>query len=268
MPKSTISRPLPPVEYLHECFAYDPETGVLTWKERPREHFSRPGSHLNFLTRWAGRSAGAQSKLGYLHVGVDGTLHPVHRIAWALHYGAWPDRQLDHINLIKDDNRIANLRGVDNATNCRRQVRPRNNPSGCLGVFWNDKSGKWQARIKFMGKAYHLGMFTDKADAIAARKAADAQFGFAENHGQTDPGLASAAGPGRLRKDNKTGHVGAHLVRGRWVARLQVSGRQLHLGSFDTKEEAISARKAAEIQYGVAGRVLYGRGAIIQDPPT
>lgn len=270
MPRKTIARPLPPVEYLHECFHYSPETGVLTWRDRPRSHFASERAHLNFLSKWAGKGAGKMSELGYLHVGLAGNRYLAHRIAWVMYYGEHPAGGLDHINLVKDDNRITNLRDVDQATNSRGHVRSRANTSGFTGVSWHSRDGKWWAQIRVQGKGYDLGKYLDKGDAIAARKAANLRFGFSENHGKPSQCKVSSAGLGRLPKDNKSGYLGVHLNKrtGRWAANLYVDGRQRFLGYYDTREEAAAARRSAEIAHGVVGRPIYGSGAIIQDPPT
>lgn len=48
-----------------------------------------------------------------------------------------------------------------------------NNKSGVKGVCWNKGRGKWQAEITLKGKNKFLGRFTDKNDAIKARKEAE-----------------------------------------------------------------------------------------------
>lgn len=271
MPAPRLPQALPSVEYLRECWDYSPETGVLTWLERPREHFPSLGAHNGFLTRWSGKPAGGLSSIGYLRVGINGTMYLAHRVAWAIHYGEWPDRQLDHINLVRHDNRISNLREVDSSANRLRQVRSLTNTSGFTGVTWDRQRGKWSAQIVFKYQIHNLGRFLDKDDAIAARKAANLRFGFAENHGQTNPCETQPAEPGRLKRDNTSGHVGIRRATKSygWRASIGIAGKLLELGTFETKEEAIAARRAAEIKYGVADRVSYGSGpAILQDPPT
>ena len=55
------------------------------------------------------------------------------------------------------------------------------------------------------------------------------------------------------RKDNTSGITGVHWVEGKrrkkWVARITVNKKQKTLGYYNTKEEAIEARKQAEIEY-------------------
>ena len=184
MPKSTISRPLPPVEYLHECFRYSPETGVLTWKERPREHFASVRGYRIFTTQCAGRPAGSKAKIGYLAIGLDYTLYYVHRIAWVLHHGAEPVNLIDHVNGIKDDNRIINLRDVTRSGNARNAAKCQRNTSGHNGIYWDASERKWAAQIGVNKKKHYLGRYADIADAIAARQRANEQFGFSPRHGQ------------------------------------------------------------------------------------
>ena len=47
------------------------------------------------------------------------------------------------------------------------------NKSGCKGVYFQKKSGKWIAQIRFKKKCYYLGIFDKLEDAIKARKKAE-----------------------------------------------------------------------------------------------
>ena len=108
-------------ERLREVLAYDPDTGVFTWKAR-----TSPFSRVN-----VGDVAGNLRRDGYIEICVDGRKHQSHRLAWLYVYGEWPADQIDHINGIRTDNRIANLREANNAENhhnlrkarCRQQDR-------------------------------------------------------------------------------------------------------------------------------------------------
>lgn len=53
------------------------------------------------------------------------------------------------------------------------------------------------------------------------------------------------------RKDNRTGVRGVSFEPkyGRWRSRIQVNGKHIHLGYFDSIEEAIQARKEAEVKH-------------------
>jgi hypothetical protein len=55
----------------------------------------------------------------------------------------------------------------------------------------------------------------------------------------------------KLRYDNKSGYAGVDYRKDfkKWRARICVDYKMIHLGLFDTKEEAIEARQKAEIEY-------------------
>jgi hypothetical protein len=170
------AKPLPPVEYLRQRLRYEPETGKLYWREHP----NMP-THWN--TRYAGTEAFTANFKGYRHGTFDYGRYLAHRVAWALHHGHWPDNTLDHVNHDPADNRIENLRQVSQSDNMKNMKRHRNNTSGTTGVFWHSRRRKWLVNIRAHGRTLHLGYFADKQDAVAARKAAEARYGFHPNHG-------------------------------------------------------------------------------------
>lgn len=53
----------------------------------------------------------------------------------------------------------------------------------------------------------------------------------------------------RIPKNNKVGVKGVHIDRGQYRAVIYVKSRKIHLGRFDTLEEAAAARKAGEAKY-------------------
>ncbi len=150
-------------------FVYDGQSGLLIRRCRQRR-------------RLAGEVAGSidarTPELKYLRVNVLGRLMRVHRIAWMLHYGSWPDGVIDHINGIGLDNRIANLRCVTHQKNCSNRKMNSDNSSGFKGVFWHKGCKRWTAKITVGGKQFHLGTFIDIKDAVRARKEAERKHGF------------------------------------------------------------------------------------------
>jgi len=60
----------------------------------------------------------------------------------------------------------------------------KDNTSGVVGVCWDKRARKWQASITLDGRTKGIGNFKSKADAIAARKAAEIDHCFHENHGR------------------------------------------------------------------------------------
>ncbi len=96
----------------------------------------------------------------------------LHRAAWLYVYGSWPAGVIDHINGVKHDNRIANLRDVTRSENQHNRRSHINNWVGCPGVTWSAVACKWRVRITLNNEEEHLGLFSNLLDAIAARKTA------------------------------------------------------------------------------------------------
>lgn len=148
---------------LKEYLAYDQETGAITWLKT-----CGPSN--------IGDVAGCQNDgRGYSAIRFMRVLHRAHRIAWALHYGEWPALDIDHINTIRSDNRISNLRLCTPSQNQWNKPIQRNNTSGSKGVSWDKRAGKWQANIRVKGKQINLGRFPDIESASAAYTAASQQ---------------------------------------------------------------------------------------------
>lgn len=149
-------------EYLRLVLHYDPETGIFTWKVRAANSIK------------VGDVAGCLgSSTGYLQIRVHSRDYLAHRLAWLYVYGNWPEDQIDHINRIRTDNRIANLREASHKQNLQNASKRSDNTSGHTGVVWNKQCSKWRAKIRHNYREIHLGLFTDLAEAIAARKAAE-----------------------------------------------------------------------------------------------
>lgn len=156
--------PLPTTEYLRECFEYDPETGSMFWKIRPRHHFGSDRMWRSTNTRLAGRAVGSKPlSTGYRYVRVADQNVFLHRVIFKMMTGLEPP-QVDHINLLPGDNRWANLREADNARNMRNSVRGnRILPKGVTLV-----GSRYKARINHDGRQIHLGFHPSAAAAHAA----------------------------------------------------------------------------------------------------
>lgn len=168
---------LPCVDYLRKRFQYDPETGKLYWRPNaaaPRE----------WNSRWAGREAFTARTTGYRIGRLDGKNYLAHRVIWAILTGSWPTHQVDHVNGDREDNRVRNLREVSNTENARNATVSANNTSGVTGVWHDARRDRWVAEIKVDRRKRHLGSFATLEEAAAARKAAERQHGFHENHGK------------------------------------------------------------------------------------
>jgi len=173
-------RQLPSIDLLRQLLRYDPETGRLFWRERPLAMF-RDSSYGATATRsaewsakkWNSRHAGKEAFTaddggGYRRGQIFGGLHRGHRVIWAVHFGVWPEHEIDHINGDKSDNRISNLRAATSSENAWNKSAYVNNTSGFKGVAWNEKAGKWAANIKVFGVQKHIGYFDTPDEAHKA----------------------------------------------------------------------------------------------------
>jgi len=148
---------------LKEVLDYNPETGVFTWR--------KTNNQIN-----KGAIAGSPSSCGYIRFTVDGMRYAAHRLAWLYVYGEYPETDIDHVNRIRSDNRISNLRTASRAENCQNASKRKSNSSGVVGVCWNIGHKKWQARIMHNGKSIHLGYYEKIEDAASARLSAKRKY--------------------------------------------------------------------------------------------
>ena len=180
----------PSMRLLNRLVAYKPKTGALVWRARPvwifpnRGRGGRQMQSKRWNTRYAGREAFASiNSDGYKKGAILGFYYLSHRLAWALHHDEWPDSVIDHINGNKQDNRISNLRNVAQTENAKNRPLQSNNRSGSTGVCWRSDHQAWAVGIGVSGKTLHIGTFKNLDDAITARKAAEAKYGYHANHG-------------------------------------------------------------------------------------
>jgi len=177
-------------EKAKRTFRYEPETGRLFWaEERPVEDFSTVHGWRIWSGKHAGNEITCKHNGGYLKLGVTTKKgvrkeYLAHRVIWLLTTGAWPDNEIDHINGLRADNRIANLRAVTCDENAKNAKRRNDNLSGVVGVQRCKKSKKWVVRIKAENRNLYVGSYTLKSDAIAARKEADIKYGYHIGHGK------------------------------------------------------------------------------------
>ncbi len=102
--------------------------------------------------------------------------------------GAMPCDEIDHIDHDRCNNRWENLREVTHRENSMNTSMRSDNTSGAMGVSFAKREQKYNAYIHVDGKRKSLGYFEDINDAIAARVAAEVEFGYHVNHGITGIG--------------------------------------------------------------------------------
>lgn len=177
-------------DFLKECLDYDSLTGNFIWKVRPRSHFKADWSHRSWNLRWSGTVAGWKDRTShskdeyYWKISVNSVNYKAHRLAWVFITGEWPENVIDHINGNTLDNRSINIRSASDWDNATNQKRRKDNKSGVTGVGWQKAICKWYANGRINNDLQHLGFYTDKFEAICARKSWEIKNGFHINHGR------------------------------------------------------------------------------------
>lgn len=180
------NKPLPDPELVRKLLRYEPETGKLFWNYRPLNLFAQKANYITWNTRWAGKEAFTSiNRHGYRQGRIFKRVTQAHRVIWAIVTGRWPSEQIDHINGIRTDNRLGNLREVSSSENSKNKCQRSNNTSGVTGVSWSHDKRKWLADIRVNKKQIYIGRFDNFDDAVAARKEAERKYGFHENHGRS-----------------------------------------------------------------------------------
>ncbi|QGS16668.1 HNH endonuclease [Citrobacter portucalensis] len=133
---------------LKESVSYDEKTGIFRWIAKRQ----------NVV---AGRIAGHKDSLGYIRITISGKNYLAHRLAWLYVHGYMPEKEIDHINRIRNDNRITNLREATSQLNSLNTGMYKNNTSGSKGIYFNKRAKKWQAQILIDGKREYLGLYDD-----------------------------------------------------------------------------------------------------------
>ena len=140
---------------LTELLDYCAETGVFRWRQHRRK--CPPGT-----------IAGSKGAYGYNFVRVDYRRYAAHRLAWFWVHGVWPNGEIDHINHVRDDNRLENLRLANSSQNKHNALKKASSTSGYKGVHFHKTRQKWQARIRKDYTRHFLGWFDTPEEAAQA----------------------------------------------------------------------------------------------------
>jgi HNH endonuclease/AP2 domain len=152
---------------LKEVLDYNKDSGIFI-----RKTFS--GNYAGGTAKIGG-IAGTVTERGYIKIRVCGKKYLAHRLAWMYVYGEMP-ANIDHINGIKTDNRICNLRQATQIENGQNRAIHSKNTTGFAGVYFYKLTKKYKAQIGFNNKRYSLGYFESPEAAHKAYLEAKAKF--------------------------------------------------------------------------------------------
>jgi hypothetical protein len=146
------------IERLKDVLGYCEVTGNFYWRKK-----------LSKKTV-VGAFAGTSDLKGYRNIRIDGVIYRAHRLAWLYVYGEMPNGEVDHINGVKFDNKISNLRVTTRGENAQNQTRPsRRSTTGYLGVsVTKNKSNPFRAEIRINRVGRYLGVYETAKEAHEA----------------------------------------------------------------------------------------------------
>lgn len=125
-------------EYIKSHFHYYPDTGEIVRDDRKN-------------------SNGSLDKDGYLILKIKGKQHKAHRVAWLLYYGSFPQKEIDHINRKRTDNRICNLREATRLQNVLNTTRKPSPSTGICGIYITNAKGlKKKYTVSLKGKHFRF----------------------------------------------------------------------------------------------------------------
>ena len=145
-------------DILNKYFEYDKETGNLIRKVAISQ--SKIGDVAGYIKK----------SDGYVYIKFFGKTFLAHRLVWILHFGTNPSCDIDHINCIRNDNRIENLRIASRSKNLHNSSARARNTTGHKGITYVKKGKKkWQANVTIDYKYHYIGVFNSIEEAINAR---------------------------------------------------------------------------------------------------
>jgi hypothetical protein len=161
---------IPSPEFLSNRLRYEPDSGKLFWRDGRR----------------AGKEAFTYTNSAGYKVGNLGRVYLAHRVIWAISTGEWPSEEIDHVNGIRVDNRLCNLREASSRDNKKNRAIRSDNTHGVPGLSLHKRGKKrWQALISTPEKRnLSLGYYATKEEAIIARRAAEKALGYSPRHGR------------------------------------------------------------------------------------
>lgn len=158
------------VKRLRELVSVDYDTGEIFWKPRVDADFDAKGyggasgARKRFNSIYAGKRALAHKSNGYCKGRINGVELKAHRVVWAHFHGIWPVGEIDHINRVRDDNSISNLRDVSRMENALNK----DSPDRSVRPYIYKAEKPWFGQRSIGGVTYQIPPQKTEADAIKA----------------------------------------------------------------------------------------------------
>ena len=155
---------------LKSILHYDPLTGKFTW--------------IKCKAHWVdkGKEAGCICN-GYIRIKINQKKYQAHILAWLYMFGVYPEDIIDHINGIRDDNRICNLLLADASSNNWNSVIRKDNKTGIKGVYFIKHLNKYMAYVAKNKVRVYLGLHKtlEEAEQVVIKARASLHGEFAHN---------------------------------------------------------------------------------------
>ena len=216
----------------------------------------------------AGRFVGTVGTDGYWSCSIEGKKYKIHRLVWMKFRGEIPTHlEIDHINDIRDDNRLINLQLLTPSENCAKRRKYLDKSSEFIGVCLEKSTEKMMAYFRSKcfngGKLKNLGRFNTAIEAALFRDAFLIKNGF-KHHRLNFPGrILDPSILEKFKSPLKKGYVGVWFNKKskKWKAYFRSKdfngGKQKHLGNFNTAIEAARARDAFIIKNNLKHRLNF-----------
>jgi hypothetical protein len=201
------------IAYMTSYFRYDKYTGKF--------YGNRYGKNYHMF----GKELGAIDRYGYRKIFILGKRLLAHRLVFLLHHGKWPEPTCDHINRIRDDNRVENLR----ESTSREQVH---NSGVYKSSLKKPSEGYYKARIYVKKNSYALGGFKTLEECREAEYVATMNF---EVFGVLPRKVYAERWECGMRG------ISFHSTRNLYIARKLRKGKAIFYGEYKTLEEAKQA---------------------------
>jgi len=208
-----IAKELPSVEFIHECFDYDKNTGICTWKERPLHHYANEHVMERENKKRANTVIDVQPHTnGYVHIVLNGQRYSLHRLIWKYVTHSEPTDSIDHIDNDPLNNKWDNLREASSSNNNSNRNTQLNSDKK-KGVTYKQSTNRYRALIKNNGVAYELGTYRTEDEAYAAYcTAARELHGDFANYGNHTPIFNENAGSIFDKKKNTANELSLDYI--------------------------------------------------------